>query len=173
MRDKSSKGFTLVEMLAVVAIVVLVGGAIATGTSTLVGVYEKMMFTSNSGVLEDDINTTVIGLASHASDIYIKDENVYFVSNMMPTTNDDTGARIGVSEGELMLLKGTGISESDMYLVNPNAYLGMTVQINNLEFKKDEDDGGGVVTFEYTITSANTLHHKECKLVYRTEFVHK
>ena len=174
------KGFTLVEMLAVVAIVALVGAAIVVGTNSMLSVYGKIMFHSNSGILEDDINTSIISILKPASCVKNVSESgktyVFIKSKgAVATSGGDNGARLDVADGVIMLKRQTvGSSTADTYLVNPNAYVGLTVENFTITYTADptsktKPQYNGVVTVSYDIISEDGQFTRECGITYRTQ----
>lgn len=66
---KSNKGFTLVEMLACVVTLLLLGGIVSAGTTLAMKSYNESLFESDSQMLESTLNLYVSDILRHATKI--------------------------------------------------------------------------------------------------------
>ena len=65
----SRKGLTLVELLAAIMILALIGVGMATGMTAATQTYERSVFSSETLVLQDTINTTLGEYLRYASGV--------------------------------------------------------------------------------------------------------
>ncbi len=66
------KGFTLVEMLACIIVLLLVGGICTMGMNMATESYQRSVFESDSQMLESTIELYLCDILRHATDIYPK-----------------------------------------------------------------------------------------------------
>lgn len=73
---KGQKGFTLVEMLACVVTLVLIGLICTTSMNFAVKSYQQSMFESDSQMLEDTLNMYIGDILRHATDIQTEENDI-------------------------------------------------------------------------------------------------
>ncbi|MBQ8519494.1 MAG: type II secretion system protein [Agathobacter sp.] len=73
---KSKKGFTLIEMLACVVVLILIGGICSVGMNLATRSYNESVYESDSQMLEDTLNLYLCDILRHATSVQTEaDEN--------------------------------------------------------------------------------------------------
>lgn len=167
-RLKSQKGFTLVEMLICVVILMLLAGICNAGTNIAMKSYNESLFESNSQMLESTMNMYLGDILRHAT---FKLESTPLANGnkkVETLTNDSYGIYGGKfsisSEGRLYLHK-TDLDTSGSKLLNEKVYT-KALKISNfrLEYNETERFVTGGYTIESTIISGLK---KECSFTYK------
>ncbi len=158
-QKNNNKGFTLVETLAAVTVLLLMTAGLAIGVSAAAKTYRQMTFTNNSETLRDTINTAFSDVLRYARDVEASgdaDGHVYF------STNDYQAAVISGyvtldKDGKLIVVNRKDRSIQNPFL-NDKAYAGMHLEDFKLVYT--EDNGKGIFTGRYTITDKSEEYNK-------------
>lgn len=126
MKKSKKSGFTLIEMLATVGIIVLLAVGISTGINAAMRAYTKSVFESDCGTLSDILNAT-IGDILRYSDVDSTDEGFLFTNYDYNVRNAafDTEDIDGEGSGGYVILKfkkSSTAEEETVYIVNKGAY---------------------------------------------------
>ena len=167
-------GFTLVEMLVCVVILVLLVIAMGTGISTAVRVYHESIFQSNSATLTSMLNATIDDVLRYSEDIYVlqdgttdfaNGEKVIEVSSVpsgvtfLFTNKEYSGqhayifANSGDTGSPVQMMNILGGSPRD--LLNTGAYPNLTVKDLIILY----DSGAGVFRVSYKIASTENAEY--------------
>ncbi len=138
-----NKGFTLVETLVAMLVVVLIAVGLTSGLRTATEVYLRSVFSSNSAILEDTINTELMNMLRYAQVNEEKSgltsgENISFnirFDNPKYELNTGNGF-IEVDKGELYAYKGED-DDKPLALINKGSYGGYEISNFRLEFNKE------------------------------------
>lgn len=172
---KSNKGFTLVEMLACVITLLLIGMICTTGMNFALNSYQRSVFESDSQMLEDTLNMYIGDILRHATSIETEiqepDETgskkvvsftnaeyqIYEGRIEVPEKTDDVGGNFLVYEsknGQGNLLAGEMVYASTLYVE---------------KFVLKYNENTGVFTGYYIIKSTILSDvSRECTFTYRT-----
>jgi len=128
---KSSAGFTLVEMLVTIVILVMLVIGIGTGMDSAHRIYYEAKFQSNSATAADIVNTSLSDILRY-SDVKVYERqkeqpvaNAYFVF-----TNFEYGVRdayFSLNDSGIIRLKNIG-DESSVELVNMGSYPDLVIK---------------------------------------------
>ena len=83
-RRRARAGFTMAEMLAAMAILIVLGSVVVTMLPTAAQVVKRATYTSNSDVLASSVNTAITDVLRYAN-LYVDDEGTIL-------TNPETGS---------------------------------------------------------------------------------
>ncbi len=179
-----SPGFTLIETLAAIVIIVLVSGLIATGASVAVRVMHQSTQVSDAAVLASTLNTRMGDILRYAS------VEVDGSGSVQTTTSGDVlfdstevtdadGATLraahlttvladGAGHNPIVIREGEGIATIDIPIVNSGSYGELAITHFTLSY------AGGVFTGSYTIvpvdevSSASPSFSREVTFSYRS-----
>lgn len=142
---RSSAGFTLVEMLAALIVVVLLTGVVATGVSAGMTMYKQTTFTSESEALSSTIDSALSGSLRYAQ--RTSDGSAYTITyRSTPISSLSPESIVTTSGGKLYWGMGT-----DHPLLNDSAYTDCIV--SSITVAPKASDGETVFDVTYTITS--------------------
>lgn len=163
---KKKSGFTLIEMLVTIVILVIMVVAIGDGMSAATRIYKESVFFSNSSSLASMLNTTFEDLFRYSEQIYLRNEGGDYVSSdghvISGTSVTDTpavlfsNAEYGAQNAYVYLSEEAGTSPVRIRnvfggqvrdLLNTGAY--PKLMITNLQITYD----GPVYTIAYVIQS--------------------
>lgn len=168
-----NKGFTLVETLVAIVILLLMTAGLTVGISAAAKTYKQITFTNNSETLRDTINTAFSDVLRYARNIEVDDGHVYF------STNDyQAGVISGYvtldSEGKLMIVNRDDRSVQNAFL-NDKTYAGLHLENFTLTYTEADSDAnanadadtGGIFTGRYTITDKTGKYNKSGYFKYK------
>ena len=141
----SRKGLTLVELLAAIMILALIGVGMATGMTAATQTYERSVFSSETLVLQDTINTTLGDYLRYASGVVDDSGAVTVASEEYGTGTFVTG------KGGAVFTPGAGYLYFDAggkkaLVVNSGAYTDLAVK--NFVITYAPDTGVFHVTYQ-------------------------
>jgi prepilin-type N-terminal cleavage/methylation domain-containing protein len=115
-RLRSQGGFTLVELLVSIMVLVLLVVAMGTGMTTALRVYQESVFQSNSENLASMLNATLEDMFQYSKNIYVRDEDTNTFKGNTEITVD------GVPEGVNVLFSNSEYGATNAYIfVNDNS----------------------------------------------------
>lgn len=169
---KRQKGFTLVEMLACVVTLLLIGGICSTGMNLAVNSYNESIYESDSQMLENTLNLYLCDILRHANGIVVEEsltdeKTVVSFTNVAYQIYDGS---IQVSErtstgGGTFLVYESQNGHGAM-IVGENVY-AKTLYISDFVLKYNPDKG--YFTGYYTIKSSVLENaEKKCEFTCRT-----
>lgn len=157
---RKSQGFTLVETIVSLAILVMLISVISVGVNTAMKAYESVTFTSESDLLSSTIQTALADILRYA--VYNEEEGEVVITN----------ESYGISKGSFFLENGRvmvnmgGAGEGGMadtfFLVNDGVYTSMKIT----EFKVTYEEG--LFSGEYVIESNSGKFTKMKEFAFRT-----
>lgn len=157
---RKSQGFTLVETIVSLAILVMLISVISVGVNTAMKAYESVTFTSESDLLSSTIQTALADILRYA--VYNEEEGEVVITN----------ESYGISKGSFFLENGRvmvnmgGAGEGGMadtfFLVNDGVYTSMKIT----EFKVTYEEG--LFSGEYVIESNSGKFTKKKEFAFRT-----
>lgn len=161
---RKSQGFTLVETIVSLAILVMLISVISVGVNTAMKVYESVTFTSESDLLSSTLQTTLADILRYA--VYNKEEDMS--EGEVAITNESYGISKGgflLENGRVMVNMGgagEGGTADTFFLVNDGAYTSMKITDFNITY---ED---GLFSGEYVIESNSGKFSKKKEFAFRT-----
>jgi prepilin-type N-terminal cleavage/methylation domain-containing protein len=119
-RLRSQGGFTLVELLVSIMVLVLLVVAMGTGMTTALRVYQESVFQSNSENLASMLNATLEDMFQYSKNIYVReDTNSPTFKQVKQETNTLT---VDDAEGVDMLFSNSEYGATNAYIfVNDNS----------------------------------------------------
>lgn len=155
---KNSAGFTLIEMMTTILILVILVVGIGTGIDSATKVYDEATFYSDSDVMASTINTAISDLLRFSTGIHTHSDGVSVVfSNKdwavadaylyVPAVPEGTDPDTVQSMIYMKMLK----DDSDLALINKGIYPNLEVKDGS--FTLSYDGNNGVFTVNYTIIS--------------------
>ena len=169
---KNNKGFTLIEMLACIVTLILIGLICSAGMNLATMSLRESTFESDSQMLESTINMYVGDILRHVTEVETEDDGT-----VVSFTNDsyyiDEGNFIISKRGSEELKAGYLLCTSQLaleevegtMLVNEGAYVG---NLYIKDFVLSYDKAKKVFSGSYIIVSSLTTRTKLCKFSYRT-----
>ncbi len=180
---RRKKGFTLLETMVALLVVVFLVVGMEVGMNAALRVYREASFVSDSAMLSDILNCTVSDLLRYAKNIKtpkLGEENVdesgsYFVNfcdfEQVPFlfTNLEYGsvaqdAYLYLSEADGILQIKNLYTDTGEDLINRGAYAGLTIAAFDVEYVKG--NRGAYFMVRYTIASPSErvepLHVERC-----------
>lgn len=166
---KSKKGFTLIEMLACVATLVIICLIVTTGTNLATMSMNRSLFESESQMLESTLNLSLGDILRHATDIKVKESGIVFTNDAyyidegsFAIDTKDSGI---TGAGYLMCTSALDGSSRGLLVANKGIYVrNMYVK----DFQLSYDAEKHVFRGSYVIVSKLTDATKTCKFSYRT-----
>lgn len=170
---KNTKGFTLIEMLACVITLLLIGGICSTGMNLAIRSYNESIYESDSQMLEDTLNLYLCDILRHATfvrtegDAAVAEKNVISFTNVAYQIYD---GHIEVSErvedyGGTFLVYESGNGQGAM-IVGENVYAG-SLYISDFVLKYNSEKK--YFTGYYVIQSSVVEDlEKKCEFTCRT-----
>lgn len=184
----SKSGFTLIEMLATLLILVFLILGIGTGMDSAVRIYDEAKFEANSASMANIVNTSLGDILRYADNLTVAEENTSFkdsAGTVVPNvdfvfTNYEYGVRDAYFSLKDSSNKDDGIlrmrnleNGKVVELVNTGAYPDMKITDFHLTYtalSKDDagNDKGGYFEIKYTVNSdkSSTLT-REVKYIVR------
>jgi len=153
---RRKKGFSLVEMLAVLLIMAMLAVMVSTSVSAAVTAYQKNIFVSESEVLSSTINTAMSDILCYAKYVsQTTDDKVVFINAAYHIV--DGGHFFLDDDGRVCYLLNENNPENATRLINSRAYTSLYLRDLEISFSKDpsEKQGSysGVFHVTYTICS--------------------
>lgn len=178
---KQKKGFTLIEMLACVVTLLLIGMIVSTGLNLATMSLREVTFETDSQTLRSTMDMYIGDILRHATDVKANDGKASqgateILVNDIMFTNDayyiDGGAfaiDLSASDisgaGYLMCTSTLADDPKGVMVANKGTYAG-TLFIK--DFTLSFDEAKGVFTGSYTIVSSATDTTKLCEFSFRT-----
>lgn len=158
---QTQSGMTLVELLVAMMIMLLAGVGMSIGLKSAIQVYDRSLFSSESLVLQDTINTTLGDYLRYATKETIDGKELIKINGRGSGSIVSGVASAGsFTEGDGYLYFVVGDKKNLM--LNSGAYSNMKVQYTSCNY---ED---GVFTVNYQIKSANGKGIKLCTVQFRS-----
>ena len=168
---KSKKGFTLVEMLACIVTLLLIGLIVTTGMNLATMSMREKNFESNSQMLEETLNMYIVDILRYAIEVEEKEDGIQFTND---TYYIDDGMFI-IDESVCDEIAGAGYlmctSELDDEDAKGTLVANQGLYAGNLfikDFVLTYDAQTGVFCGNYVIVSTATETTKLCEFTYRT-----
>lgn len=142
---KRSNGFTLVETLVAVLILVMLSSIVGVGINTAMKTYRELIFTSESDILASTVNTALSDLLRFAS---YEEESSTDAGKVIFSNRDYykvTNGSLDLSDGKIYINTDDTGSGNYNALVNNGAYT--TLQVSDLKLNYDN----GIFLGSYTI----------------------
>ena len=157
---KNNKGYTFVEMMACVVILLLVALISGTGMNLALNNYNQQIFESDSQMLEATLNMHLGDILRHTTSVTEADGAVTGITNSSYQIYNGT---ITVEDGVFYIVKNA--EDPAVHMVNEATYMN-NLYVDN--FTLTYDASTGVFSGTYTIKS-NTVQNasKECTFSYR------
>lgn len=157
---KSKKGFTLVEMMACVLTMTMIGLICTLGLNMATRSYNESLFESGSQMLESMVDTSVGDVLRYSYNVTVDgSKNVTSLSN---ATFDVTNGTVKLNaEGHLVLVKNAAGSE--VLLIGDNVY-AEDMYLENFILMYENC----VYTGHYTIKSKLTDQEKTINFTYKS-----
>lgn len=182
---RQKKGFTLIEMLACVVTLLLIGMIVSAGLNLATMSLREVTFETDSQTLRSTMDMYIGDILRHATDVKANDgkahegaTDLYIdpLNNTYMFTNDayyiDNGAfgidlRGSEKEGAGYLVCTSTLADDPMgvMVANKGAYAG---NLAIKDFKLSYDASKGVFTGSYIIVSSATDTTKLCEFSFRT-----
>lgn len=164
---RSKKGFTLVEMLACIVALLLIGGICTTGMNLAVNSYNESVYESDSQMLESTLNLYLCDILRHATSIQTDGDTNAEEKEVISFTNvayQIYDGRIEVSGGTFLVYESKN-GKSTM-VVGENVYAG-TLYISDFVLKYHPEKH--YFTGYYTIQSSVLEDaERKCEFTCRT-----
>lgn len=162
-------GFTLIEMLATLLILVFLILGIGTGMDSAVRIYDEAKFEANSASMANIVNTSLGDILRYADNLTVVDPDVGYFEDSSHTRvpNVDfvfTNYEYAVRDAYFSLKDGSNNDDgilrlrnltngSVVELVNTGAYPDMKIGDFKLEYKAlDKDAAGNTIGGYFTVT---------------------
>ena len=167
----NKKGFTLVEMLACVVTLLLIGMIVSTGTNLAMASLRETTFESDSQMLESTLNTYIGDILRHATEVKVEADGTVksFTNDAYYIDSGNFDIDLSVSEiSGAGYLTCTSALDDSMYgtLVANEGTYGGALYIK--DFTLTYDASKCVFTGSYVIVSSATDTTKTCEFTYRT-----
>lgn len=159
---KSKKGFTLIEMIACTATLVLVTLICTTGMNMATKSYNESMFESNSQKLEYMLNLAVGDILRYSHDVEVDDGTITFVNEVYGVNGVGGGGIKLDAEGHFVLVKSP--TNEALLIATANYADGMYVADFSLEY----DSVTKIYTGEYKIKSSLTSQERLVEFTYKS-----
>lgn len=170
---KQKKGFTLVETLACIIVLLLVGGICTAGMNLAMNSYQTSVFESDSQMLESTLELYLCDILRHATDVYTEGEPEETEQTVVSFTN----VAYKIYDGCIQVPEKTE-SGGGAFLVyeSRNGYGNMvvgekvyaqTLYISDFELKYNEEKGYFTGTYIIKSTVLEDAE-KECTFTCRT-----
>ena len=163
---KQNKGFTLIEMLACVIVVLLLTSVCGLAMNLALQSYKSNVFESDSQMLESTINTYIADVLRHTSSVSVEDDVVKITNNAYMVHRGHIGT-LEVAEGDgarLVLYKDEETGSYSLLVGDASYSDGLYIA----DFTLTYDEVTGVFTGSYTIKStAVASANKVCNFAYR------
>ena len=176
---RNKRGFTLMETMAAILVMVLLVVGIGTGMDTGLRVYREVTFETDSAALAGMIDTALSDMLRHAENIDPSPDALD--PNNQPVcavfTNVDQGLKdayiyiegSGTSSG-MLKIRSIHNNLQPVELVNAGAYPDLQIERFNLNYVEPGEEGkrGGYFEVKYTIASSlDSTRTREMETVVR------
>ena len=167
----SKRGFTLVEMLACVVTLLLIGMIVSTGMNLATMSLRETTFESDSQMLESTLNTYIGDILRHATEVEADVDGTVksFTNDAYYIDGGNFSIDLSVSEisgaGYLTCTSRLEDSQYGTLVANEGTY-GGALYIKDFTLTYDAEKG--VFTGSYVIVSSATDITKTCEFSYRT-----
>ena len=163
---KSQKGFTLVEMLACVVMLMLLAGICSAGTSVAMNSYNMSLFESNSQMVESTLELYMGDIIRHG---IVKEETDPDnpTEKKLLITNPSYGIYDGwieLVDGHIYVRKTKEDAEGMKLLAGKNYTQALKIKEFKLEYDSTEKTVKGKYTIESTVVADLD---KECGFTYK------
>lgn len=142
-RTRANAGYTLIELLVTIVIIVLLTLGIGAGMNVGARVYRDSIFQSNSAMLADTVNTSLEDVLRYSKNAGTADGKLVF-------TNTEFGIQDGyfqLSDGILQIYNP--MNDSSVELVNTGAYPQLKISDFSISYVSE----GGYYKVSYKIYS--------------------
>lgn len=160
-KRRNSGGFTMVETLVSLAILVMLISIVSLAVSTAMKAYESVTFTSESDLLSSTVHTALADILRYAVCSGAENTSEGDVS----ITNESYGISKGslfLKDGRIMVNPGGADPDEPFFLVNNGAYTSM--KITDFEMKYED----GLFSGRYVIQSNSGKFEKTKEFAFRT-----
>lgn len=140
---KSSKGFSLSELLVAVALLSILGVAVTVMITAGINVYRDAAYVSESRTVQDTINMAVSDYLRYAKNFKDGDKSFAWADE----TGNTMQCQIYLKDGFLFVKSG----QKERRLLNEGAYAGMTVSDFNIEYS----DSNKVFSVSYKLSEGS------------------
>ena len=164
---RAQAGFTLIEVLAALLVLAILGFVVTTAMLTGTRVMEQTQTASNAAVLEQSIETALSDVLRYASvhapygagDVSDPsfDSDSYFDSSGAAVRS----GQIGISDGKIALISPGGVQ---FIPKSSGIYTDFEISDFNLEYSCDTN----VFTAHYSIVMPNGTYSRACEFVCKT-----
>lgn len=158
---KKRAGFTLMEMIVAIAILVLISAAMTSGLAVATRSYRDSVFQSDSEVLCDTLNTALSDVLRYAVYTGLAPDGAVLFSN--DQYNILSGGHFVNQDGRVCIDTGGGMSQQ-LLVINTGSYAGLQVTGFTLRY----DVSGNSYSGEYVIGTEDGTMTKNCTFVYRS-----
>lgn len=166
---KNKKGFTLVEMLACVVTLLLIGMIVSTGMNLATMSLRETTFESDSQMLESTLNMYIGDILRHATDVKEDATGVHFTNDAYYIDEGSFNIDLSKSEisgaGYLTCTSTLDDSEYGIMVATEGAYAGC---LYIKDFTLNYDENKKVFSGSYVIVSSATTTTKTCEFSFRS-----
>ena len=166
---KSKTGFTLVEMLACVVTLLLLGMIVTTGMNLASASLRETTFESNSQMLEDTLDMYIGDILRHATKVEVDEEGVHFNNDVYYI---DKGSFVvdtsmsGITDAGYLVCTSSYDEDSSGTLVASKGVYAGNLYIKDFQISYNEEKG--VFSGRYIIVSNLVDTTKTCEFSYKT-----
>lgn len=158
---KKTAGFTLMEMIVAIAILVLISTAMTSGLAVATRSYRDSVFHSDSEVLCDTLNTALSDVLRYAVFTGSAPDGTLLFAN--DQYNILSGGHFVNQDGRVYIDTGGDMSEQ-VLVINTGSYVGLQVTGFILRY----DAAVNTYSGEYVIGTQDGTMTKNCTFVYRS-----
>lgn len=166
---REKKGFTLIEMLACVVTLFLIGMIVSTGMNLATMTLREITFESDSQMLKSTMDMYIGDILRHAKDVKEDATGITFTNDAYYIDQGSFHIDLDVSDisgaGYLMCSSTLSDDPKGIMIANKGTYAG---SLFIKDFVLDFDESKGVFHGSYTIVSSATNTTKICEFSYRT-----
>lgn len=166
---KSTKGFTLMEMLICMITLLLIGMIVSTGMNLATMSLRETTFESDSQMLESTLNTYIGDILRHATEINDSSDPIKFSNSAYYIEEGsfkiDYVEGVGQNAGYLVCSSKLNEFYKDLMVANQGVYLN---HLYIRDFTLQYDSVKKVFTGSYYIVSTTTKAEKFCEFSFRT-----
>lgn len=153
MKKKANAGFTLMEMLVTLVVMVLLTVGIGVGMNSATQAYRSAIFDSDSAMLANTVNTSLGDMLRYSKNVRSDTDHGFLFTNLEYGVQD--GYFYGTSADGVLQLYDSQSSKA-VELVNSGAYPDLKIENLSVEYVSEGDSGGrkGYFNVSYDIVSA-------------------
>ena len=170
---KKQNGFTMVEMLACVVVLLLLTSVCTMGMSMALNSYNTSVFESESQMLESTLDRYLGDIIRHATldlEAEVLENGNKKIKNITNMSYGIYQGNIGISDDGRFCIYKTPTDTDGVLLLNENVYTN-TLRIS--DFKLEYNEAGQYVVGSYTIESTIVEGGAiECDFLYRIATLH-